>query len=61
MSKSQTDKPKRCIKEKLAEATELYEEIKKEAEIVRVILTKQEVEQDAIRNTVKRKARLSRN
>lgn len=60
MSKSRNDKPKKCIKQKLEEATELYEEIKKEAEVVRQILSKEEVD-DAPRDAVKRKARLGRN
>jgi hypothetical protein len=57
MSKSVT--PKKCIKKKLEEASELYEEIKKETEIVKVLLIK-EVQEDAGK-APKRKASLSRN
>lgn len=57
---SKLTKTKKCLKEKLAQATELYEEVKKEAEIVRQVLLNQEVDENA-GNAVKRKARISRN
>lgn len=59
MSKLPAEKVKKCIKQKVQEATDLTDEVKKEAAIVREIFIQQEKEaQDGYAR--KRKASISR-